>query len=106
MQQIPFWEANNHSATQDIPRLSWNQKVHYRVYKSRPLAPTLSQMNPVHILSPYFPKVHSNLSPHLHLGPPSGLFPSGFPTQILYAFLISLMRATRPPISSFLIWPP
>jgi hypothetical protein len=29
------------------------------------------------------------LSSHVRLGIPSGLFPSGFPTKILYAFLIS-----------------
>jgi hypothetical protein len=29
------------------------------------------------------------LSTHLHLGLPSGLFPSGFPTNIPYAFLFS-----------------
>jgi hypothetical protein len=29
------------------------------------------------------------LSTHLHLGLPSGLFPSGFPINILYAFLFS-----------------
>jgi hypothetical protein len=27
-------------------------------------------------------------------GIPSGLFPSGFPTNILYAFLVSAIRAT------------
>jgi hypothetical protein len=36
------------------------------------------------------------LSTHLRLGPPSGLFPSGFPTSILYAFLFYLMRAIFP----------
>jgi hypothetical protein len=36
---------------------------------------------------------------------PSGHFPSGSPSKIMYAFLISPMRATWPPfISSFLIW--
>jgi hypothetical protein len=35
------------------------------------------------------------LSIHLRLGLPSGLFPSGFPTNILYAFLFSI-RATCP----------
>jgi hypothetical protein len=35
------------------------------------------------------------LSTHLRLGLPSGLFPSGFPTNILYAFLF-VIRATCP----------
>jgi hypothetical protein len=36
------------------------------------------------------------LSTHLRLGLPSGLFPSGFHTNILYAFLFSPIRATCP----------
>jgi hypothetical protein len=36
------------------------------------------------------------LSSHLRLGLPSGLFPSGFPTDILYAFLVFPIRATCP----------
>jgi hypothetical protein len=36
------------------------------------------------------------LSTHLHLGLPSGLFPSGLPTYILYVFLFSPIRATCP----------
>jgi hypothetical protein len=36
------------------------------------------------------------LSTHLRLGLPSGLFPSGFPTNILYVFLFSPIRATCP----------
>jgi hypothetical protein len=34
------------------------------------------------------------LSTHLRLGLPSGLYPSGFPTNILYAFLVSPIRPT------------
>jgi hypothetical protein len=39
---------------------------------------------------PDFPKVYFNII----LPPTPGLFLSGFPTKILYAFFISLMRAT------------
>jgi len=35
------------------------------------------------------------LSYHIVLGLSSGLFPSGFPTKVLQAFLISSMRVTR-----------
>jgi len=36
------------------------------------------------------------LSSHLYLGLPSGLFPSDFPTEVLYPFYISHIRATCP----------
>jgi len=61
MEQSP-WEANTHSAIQEIPRLLWNPKFHFCVHKSRPLVPTLSQLPPLHIFPPYFPKVNSNIT--------------------------------------------
>jgi hypothetical protein len=45
---------------------------------------------------PISPRSILILSTHLRLGLPSGLFPSGFPTNILYAFLVSPIRTTCP----------
>jgi hypothetical protein len=83
MEQSPSWEADGCSGSNKISRFSCNPKVHYRVQKSPPPVPILSQINPVHTPIPYFLKIH--LSSHLRLGHPNGLLPSGFPT-IVYCF--------------------
>jgi hypothetical protein len=43
MEHSPFWEANRFSASQEIPRILWNPKVHYRVYKWSPPVPILRE---------------------------------------------------------------
>jgi hypothetical protein len=99
-------DANSHSSSQEIIRLLWNTKVHYRVHKNPPLIPILSQVNPVLTSPPYFHKMHSNI---MFLSKPMSSkrsLPFRFSTNIFYTLLISPIHATCPPISSSLIWSP
>jgi hypothetical protein len=64
-----------------------------------PVTGLYPQMNIIHILPPYFLKIYLVLSSHLRLGLPSDIFPSVYPTKILYVFLISPMcRLTTCPV--------
>jgi hypothetical protein len=53
MEQSTFWEANRFSANQEIPRILWNLKVHYRIRNSPPPVPIMSQINPVYAPIPF-----------------------------------------------------
>ena len=48
----PSWEANRFSANQEIPRIVWNPKVHYRINSCSPTSPYLSQLNRYQSISP------------------------------------------------------
>ena len=77
MEQSPFGEANQFSAGQGGPHILWNLKVHYRIYKSPPPVPILTQTNLFHVTpnQSHFCISILILISHLCLGLPNGLFP-------------------------------
>ena len=61
MVQSPSWEANWFAASQEIPRISRNPKVHSRTHKRPPTVPIMGQPNPVHILTYHLLEIHPNI---------------------------------------------
>jgi len=76
-------EADSHSASQEIPDLLQNPKVHYRVHKS--------QMNSVHNFPPYFLTIHSNI---ILLSMPRQSLPFRFSDQNVVCISHNSLRAT------------
>ena len=61
MVQSPSREANCFAASQEIPRILWNPKVHYRTHKLPPPVPILCQPSPVHIPASHLLEIHPNI---------------------------------------------
>ena len=65
--QSPSWEANWFAASQEIPRISRNPKVHYRTHKRPPPVSILGHLNPVHIPTSHLLEIRPNI---IHPSPP------------------------------------
>jgi len=61
MEQSPSWEANWLSCSQEILRILWNPKIHYRIHKCPPPAPIQSQLDPGHNPTSDVLKIHINI---------------------------------------------
>ena len=52
---------NCFAASQEIPRISRNPKVHYRTHKCPPPVPILVQTDPVHMPTSHLLEIHPNI---------------------------------------------
>ena len=107
MEQSPSWEANRFAASQEITRILWNPKFHYRIHKCPPPILILSQFDPAHASTSHFLKIHLHYYPpiyawvsqvvsFLQVSPPKPCLQLFSPPNVLQA----------PPISFFSIWSP
>ena len=93
MEQSPPWEANRFSASQDVPPILQNPKVHYRIHKCLRPVPILSHS--IRSISPH-PTSWRSILISSHLGSPKLSLSLRFPHQNpVYASPLPL-RATCP----------
>jgi hypothetical protein len=103
MEQRPSWEANRFSASQEILRIVWTPKVHYRIHKCPSPVPNLSHLDPVYAHTSHFLKIHLNVilpfTPGSSMCSISLRFPYQNPVYSSPKYVLHV-----PPISFFSIW--
>ena len=94
--QSPSWEANWFAASQEIPRMSRNPKVHYRTHKRPPPVSILGQPNPVHAPTSHLLEIHPNIIHPSTSRSPQWSLSLRFPHRNPITPLSSPIRATCP----------
>jgi hypothetical protein len=92
MDQNRSWESNCGSTTQKIQEPVGSLPCS----RDQPLVSILCPINQIYISHLTSLRSILILPSNLSLVPQNGLSPSGFPTNILYRFIISPMRIVRP----------
>ena len=96
MVHSPSWEVNWFAASQEIPRISRNPKVHYRTHKRPPPVSILGQPNPVHTPTYHLLEIHPNIIHPSTTRSPQWSLSLWFPHQDPTHPLSSPIRATCP----------
>ena len=106
MVQSPSREANRFAASQEIPHISRNPKVHYRTHKRPPPVTILGQPNPVHIPTSHLLEIHPNI---IHPSTPrssqwslSILFPHREPKNLLLSSILNWIFTPPPKKINFM----
>ena len=89
-------EANRFSASQEIPRILWNPKIHYHIHKCLPPVPNLNQLDPMHTPTSHFLKIYLNNPPVYALFSQVVSFPQVSPPK-------PCIRLSSPPYAIHLI---
>ena len=89
IQHNPSWKGNRSLASQEIPRILWNPKIYYCIYKCSQTVPNLKQINPFHGPPSHFLKIHLNFIFPFMSGFSKCSLSCRIPLQTLYTPLLS-----------------